>query len=285
MEFGAGTFIWGDDPYPFVEAYIGSLFRKSVFVGLPQWGINEWRGSLYSEKCPTSKFLFEYAQVLDCVEVSSTFYANVSESTLKKWQAVVPEGFHFLPKWPQRITHDLRLRNCQQEITIFAKKMETLGGNLGVTILQMPRGFSTEYRRELFQFFKIVPENFPVAIEFRHSSWFKGNRVYRPLEDFLSKQNIGMVCSDTPQRRDLFHLSFCGSKNVIRYLSDQSFERDAQRLEVWRNWLSSLDCGGLFYFTFHRPENTHTPALISLFNQAKASEIAYRIQSRQQSLF
>ncbi len=290
MEFGRGTFQFTESIYPFGQVKLGHpQLGRRVFLGLPQWGIPAWRGRLYSTDCPVRNFLKEYSERLDCVEVSSTYYSEVDQQTVIKWRDTVPKGFKFLPKWPKLITHESRLLHCQNEIRTFLTNMEILADSLGTSILQLPPSFSRDYTRELYHFLCQVPQGFPLAIEFRHSSWFENHRLYKRLEDYLVERNIGMVCSDTPGRRDVFHLSFTGNQNVIRFLSDEQKVHDEKRLQVWRDWLEgeahSSEKGGDFYFVLHRPGNDLVPDLIPFLSPESYQKIQELLANPQQSLF
>jgi uncharacterized protein YecE (DUF72 family) len=287
MEFGAGTFEFKEDSYPFEKAHINSKLcgAKRIHLGLPQWGEPRWKGTFYSQKCRPADFLSEYVHNLSCVEVSSTFYSQIPEPSLVQWAEIAPQGFHYLPKWPKQLTHQQGLRNPQEIIKSFSKQVEKLGESLGTTILQLPPNFTTQARCELFNFFCQRPAELPLTIEFRHSSWFEDRRLYNKIEDYLMENNIGMVISDTPARRDLSHLSFTGDKMIIRYLSDENLYHDQKRLELWRNWLSETEIGADIYFTLHRPDNDITPDLISYFDQALYNKIQDKLKDPQEDLF
>lgn len=275
MEFGKGKFSLTPESYPFDRAFVANQTHKrsSLFLGLPQWSIPEWKGHFYTKKCSTKNFLNEYAQRLDCVEVSSTFYADIGEPTLHSWKKSVGENFRFLPKWPRKITHEKGLHNSNEESLAFVRRMHTLGDRLGVTFLQLPPSFSSAYARPLYNFLRILPKDFPVAIEFRHRSWFQGPRLYPKLESYMVKENIGSVCTDTASRRDVFHLSFTGTNNIIRYLSDEDEDMDTNRLHLWKKWLFSNHKGANFYFILHQSDNKFAPNLISKFSPEHLTRI------------
>ena len=94
-----------------------------------------------------------------------------------------------------------------------------------------------------------------------------------------------MVIADTPSRRDVFHLSFTGSKNVIRYLSDQNKDNDQRRLKLWRIWLDQNPQLGEIYMALHRPDNEWAPELIPLFSPETQEHIDRLNEKPQTSLF
>ena len=274
MKFGRGHFKDQAEAYPFRFADLRNGGPMEVFLGLPQWNVPGWKKDFYSANCQQTQFLVEYAKRLPCVEVSSTFYADIGQHTIHQWCQLVPETFYFLPKWPQWMTHHQLLKVQTKDILLFCETLKCFGKNLGASILQLPPSFSDRYKKDLFQFLEAVPEDIPLNLEFRHPSWFKNNRVFEKLADYLTKKSIGMVCSDTSARRDVFHLSFTGSSNIIRYLSDENLENDRTRLQVWSQWLESQNYGGKIFFTLHRPNIEESSQLIALFQQERVSKIA-----------
>lgn len=285
MNFGAGIFELKDDSYRFdLSTFPNKLTQHNIiFLGLPQWREPRWKGSFYSKDCTSQNFLNEYSQRLNCVEVSSTFYSPVSIETIKSWKQQVGQGFRFLPKWPKLITHDQYLKYCDDEIKNFCNILEAFDENLGTSLLQLPPKFSVEFKNDLFYFLQKLPNNFKIAIEFRHPSWFENNRLYKKLENYFLKENISTVISDTPNRRDLCHYSFTGSNQVIRFLSDEHDSTDQKRLEIWKDFLSRNELENS-YFILHRPDNINTAELIKYFSYETYSQIQVLSQNKQLDL-
>ena len=283
MEHGAGSFQWKKDAYSFENAFISPNHRH-VCYGLPQWGSPEWKGTFYKNNTQPKDFLREYAQRVDCVEVSSTFYSPVSVDRITQWTSSVPEGFRFLPKWPKLMTHQNFLNSSKEELLEFVETLRAFGKNLGTSFIQLPPQFSIEWKRQLFYFLREIPEDIPVCLEFRHNSWFEDHRVYSDLEKYLAEQGIGMVITDTPRKRDVFHLSFTGSRNIVRFLSDDDSTNDEIRLGLWREFIDSHNNLGQIYFTLHKVNNTTTPELLSIISPETAKAIDDANSERQQSL-
>jgi uncharacterized protein YecE (DUF72 family) len=286
MEFGQGYFDWERDRYDFSNAFTSNNnpFQK-LNLGLPQWGESAWKGSLYPSDCKTSDFLASYSKLLSCVEVSSTFYTEVSAEKIKSWSDQATYDFKFLPKWPRIISHDKGLINCQKEISYFVDAIRQFDEKLGVSFLQLPPSFTYDFKRQLFNFLCQVPEDFPLAIEFRHSSWFSKGRLLPRLEEFLTQRKISMVISDLPGNRGVFHTSFTGPHQIIRYLSDQFQENDETRLHSWKEWLDRRPNIGETSFVLHRPDNENAPKLIKSFDRELDQKIKESRQDKQLGLF
>jgi uncharacterized protein YecE (DUF72 family) len=285
MKFGAGIFEKKSLDFFTKGPYFEKKSPSQVMIGMPQWSIPAWKNHFYSHDCRNQDFLEQYAKRLPCCEVSSTFYAPVSKERWSSWQEQAGKEFHFLPKWPKIISHDKALRSCKHDVEEFAKRLEALENNLGTTLLQLGPSFSYDYRADLFKFLTSLPSELPLAIEFRHTSWFQDQRLLPKLEDYLYQNNISTVCTDTSARRDVCHLSFTGERNIIRYLSDGNEENDILRLKSWKDWLQKHPIGGTLYFMLHRPDNTKTYDLIEVLDPNLSHHINELNQGPQTDLF
>ena len=79
-----------------------------------------------------------YAARFTTVEVNYTFYRLPSEKTLDGWLAATPEGFAFTLKASRRITHDARLKDCEELLNVFCERARRLDPKLGVLLFQLP---------------------------------------------------------------------------------------------------------------------------------------------------
>lgn len=284
MNFGSGNInSWSRYQKDLIQSHEASSFRLSL--GLPQWGEKMWRGDFYPVDLVEKDFLPFYSQALDCVEVSSTFYAPVSRERMQSWASKVPDSFRFIVKWPQSITHDRGLVQCSDLTAAFLDSIEALEHRCGATLLQLPASFTRNSHRELYYFLISLPKDLPLVLEFRHASWFEQGRLYPKLFDFLFKSNIGMTVSDTPQGEDVFHQSFPGKINLLRYLSDDQRDHDQRRLAFWKEQLHMHKPGHEFYLTFHQAKNDSTPELLDLFDDHWSKRLSALRQDKQQTLF
>lgn len=139
-------------------------------IGTSGYNYPEWRGSFYPEKLAAAKMLPYYAERFPTVEVNYTFYRMPTEKLLAGWSAQTPEGFIFTLKAPRRITHDARLRNCEEPLRAFGQAALTLGPKLGVLLFQLPPSFRKDLPA-LEAFLACLPRGLRAAFEFRHASW------------------------------------------------------------------------------------------------------------------
>jgi uncharacterized protein YecE (DUF72 family) len=150
-----------------------------VLAGTSGYAYKEWKGSFYPEDLKPDQYLGHYASRLGAVEINNTFYRMPTERLLLGWAAQVPDGFTFVLKASQKITHRKRLADCAEEVAYFLRTANVLGKRMGPTLFQMPPNFKKDLGR-LKAFLEQVPRTWRAAFEFRHDSWFD-NEVFEAL--------------------------------------------------------------------------------------------------------
>ena len=141
------------------------------FAGTSGYSYKEWKGAFYPDDIAAGDMLSFYASKLPAVEINNTFYRMPRRSVLATWRDSVPAGFRFSIKASRRITHQARLKDCEEAVDYLAAGLETLGDKLGCVLFQLPPYLRKDDER-LDDFLSIWPKAFPVAMEFRHASWF-----------------------------------------------------------------------------------------------------------------
>jgi uncharacterized protein YecE (DUF72 family) len=142
-----------------------------VFVGTSGWQYKDWRGRLYPEKLPQSKWLEHYSANFETVEVNNTFYRLPEVGTFKAWQKRTPEDFVFAVKASRFITHIRRLRDSADGISLFMERASKLGKKLGPVLLQLPPNLRADLDA-LDETLSKFRKGIKVVVEFRHDSWF-----------------------------------------------------------------------------------------------------------------
>lgn len=162
-----------------------------IAVGTSGFAYKEWKGSFYPADLPAEGMLRFYGSRFSAVEINNTFYRMPTEKVLVAWAADVPDGFTFVLKASQRITHRKRLKDAGEELSYFLKTANVLGPKLGPTLFQLPPNLKKDLPR-LNDFLALVPETWRAAFEFRHASWFEDD-VYAALKG----HNAALVVADT----------------------------------------------------------------------------------------
>ena len=151
-----------------------------LLVGTSGFSYKEWKGSFYPEDLPAEGMLKFYASKLPAVEINNTFYRMPKASVLAQWAEQVPDGFRFVLKASQQITHRLRLKNCEQPVKYFLDVASTLGDRLGPALFQLPPNLKKDLPL-LADFLALLPPASRAAFEFRHASWFEDD-VFEALK-------------------------------------------------------------------------------------------------------
>ena len=161
-----------------------------VFIGTSGYNYPEWKGGFYPANLPTSKMLPYYAEHISTVEINYSFYRMPSEKALDGWSGATPEGFAFTLKAPRRITHEARLRDCDDLLQTFGKRARTLSPKLGTLLFQLPPSFRKDLEA-LNVLLDWVPPDIRVAMEFCHDSWHSDD-VFQRLKD----TNVALCIAD-----------------------------------------------------------------------------------------
>ena len=98
-----------------------------IHVGASGYSYKEWKGSFYPRDLPAADMLRYYAERLPAVEINNTFYRMPSKEILARWMEETPDGFTFVLKAPQRLTHQKRLKDVGDSLPYFLDVSESLG--------------------------------------------------------------------------------------------------------------------------------------------------------------
>ncbi len=163
----------------------------NIAVGTSGYAYKEWKGSFYPADLPADGMLKYYGQRFGAVEINNTFYRMPTEKILVGWAAEVPDGFTFVLKASQRITHRKRLKEAGEELAYFLRTANVLGPRLGPTLFQLPPNLKKDLPR-LADFLALVPRTWRAAFEFRHATWLD-DEVFETLRE----HNAALVIAET----------------------------------------------------------------------------------------
>jgi uncharacterized protein YecE (DUF72 family) len=141
-----------------------------VLAGTSGFSYPAWRGRFYPQDLPAAKMLQYYAQALGTVEINNTFYRQPTAALLEAWAAETPPPFRFALKAPQRITHQLRLKDASEPALAFCNVARRLGRRLGPLLFQLPPYLRFDAAR-LRDFLAVLPAGLEYAVEFRSDGW------------------------------------------------------------------------------------------------------------------
>ncbi len=231
-----------------------------VRVGTSGYNYPEWKSTFYPPELKAREYLPYYAARFSTVEINATFYRMPTAKTVEGWAAAVPDGFTFVLKAPQRITHFARLREVDDPVRAFCDAARMLHGKLGPLFFQLPPSFKKDVSR-LGDLLVLLPPDLRAAFEFRHASWFD-DEVYERLRG----RNAALCIADTEE----------GATPAVAtadwgYLRLRAVDYADEDLRRWADTIGRVGAGWRDAFVFFKHEESGTgPALARRFEAVLA---------------
>lgn len=136
-----------------------------------------------------------YAHHENSIEINSSFYKLPLAKTVIKWSQDVPSGFRFTFKLWKEITHQKNLLFRNNDVHQFMEVINGAQDRKGALLVQFPPSLQVSAFSQLKELVYLLKTyDWPVAVEFRHSSWYS-DQVY----EFLNDQQIALVLQDMPK--------------------------------------------------------------------------------------
>jgi len=165
-----------------------------VWIGTSGWSFADWVGPFYPPGMKSGDFLAHYAKHFACVEVNATYYRIPPPRTMEQIERKTPEGFRFVVKLNQAMTHERVL-----ETPLVASFLDCIAplkaaGKYHGLLAQFPWGFKRDdaSKAHLERLREALPGE-PLWVEFRHDSW-----MHPKLPDWLAERDIGYCAVDEP---------------------------------------------------------------------------------------
>jgi uncharacterized protein YecE (DUF72 family) len=169
----------------------------AVRVGTAGWMYKDWEGIVYPPPRRDFDRLALMASLFDTNEINSTFYRIPPVSMARSWAQRVShnERFRFTVKLYRGFTHDASATGEDEKAFADAAGALADAGRLGAVLVQVPVSFrATEENGGVLAGIFDRFENFPMAAEFRHSSWDTPETLA-----FLEDRGVGFVNIDQPR--------------------------------------------------------------------------------------
>lgn len=173
------------------ENGVSTVSAAEVRVGTAGWTLPRGADPYFPKG---QGHLERYAQVLNAVEINSTFYKLPQSGTFERWRDSTPASFRFSVKIPGAITHDAGLRAVGRQLTDFLTLVSGLGPKLGALLVQLPP--KLEFQPAVARaFVRRLRSAHPgdVVWEPRHPSWFAA-----PAGELLLEYGMARVDADPP---------------------------------------------------------------------------------------
>ncbi|MFN8588777.1 MAG: DUF72 domain-containing protein [Candidatus Eisenbacteria bacterium] len=171
-----------------------SAAASPVHVGTSGYSFADWVGPFYPPGTKSADFLRHYATQFSCVEVNATYYRLPPPRTLDAMQKKTPDGFRFVVKLHQSMTHERATGEAlYREFLGVIQPLKDAGKYDGL-LAQFPWGFRRDDAAKAhLEFLRGALPGEPLWVEFRHASW-----VHKALPGWLAERQLGYCDVDEP---------------------------------------------------------------------------------------
>ena len=216
--------------------------KPLIYCGIAGWSYPDWNGYVYPTG--TKDKLHYAAQLVDTIEINSTFYRPATVDNSTSWlqrTSDIPD-FFFTAKLHQDFTHRGILE--ESAVRTFSQGLAPLSdnGKLRHLLAQFPYNFAnTPQAKELL---KSITTEFAsitnLVLELRHNSWQSPSAL-----QFLQDLDVTVANLDYPTTRDSFNLHKCrvGKQAYLRLHGRNAqawFDKGAGRDQTY-NYLYSQE--------------------------------------------
>lgn len=218
----------------------------AINIGTSGWHYDDWRGEVYPETAPRSRWFDLYQQRFGAVELNAPFYRLPTERAVVRWRDQAPEGFCYAVKGSRFTTHNLKIGGDRlpDSIERVTGAVRPLGDRLAVMLWQLPPMLHRDLAR-LDRFLGLLPGWTRHAVEFRHPSWSDAD-VDRVLADHDAARVWVSATGDeqpTTMTTDLAYLRLHG-------LSAEPYRHDYTDAEL-RPWVDRVAAAAADRATVH----------------------------------
>jgi uncharacterized protein YecE (DUF72 family) len=174
-----------------------------IYIGLTGWGDHD---SLYPDGIKAKNKLAEYSSHFLVVEVDTSFYAIQPVRNAEKWVSETSEGFRFVVKAYQGMTKHQRkghipFHTSKEMFQAFKDSLTPYQDSkkLAAVLFQFPPWFDCCKENVAYiRYCKKMMDEIPVALEFRHQSWFRQDYRNGTLS-FMQQEGWIHSIADEPQ--------------------------------------------------------------------------------------
>lgn len=208
----------------------------AVRIGCSGWSYRDWVGPFYPREVRAKDRFAFYASQFDTTEINASFYRLPSEQAVATWAQTAPEGFVFAWKVSRYITHNKKLKDCEDSVDLVFGRMAGLRQAHGPALVQLPPMLRRDDER-LAAFLKLLPKGRRHTVEFRHPSWYE-----KPVFDLLADHDAALCISDHHDAPSPWEVTAGwvyvrghgpGGRYVGRY-PEPDLRRWAERVAAWR---------------------------------------------------
>lgn len=158
-----------------------------ILIGTSAWSIPKNQSSRFPQ---TGSHLERYSQILNAVEINSSFYKFHKSTIFKRWSELTPDNFSFSVKLNKLFTHESDLKPNLKELRKTLSEIKFLEEKFKVLLLQFPKS-ALFNGKKMERFYKILRKDFSgiIVIEPRNTSWVGPESIELMREFKITKVN------------------------------------------------------------------------------------------------
>ena len=224
----------------------------TLYAGTSGFAYPTWKPGFYPADVPAKRFLQHYASRLNSTEINYTYHRLPSPKSLEEWLVSTPAEFVFSLKAHQKLTHILRLKNCESFVEVFLKAIDALriAGRLGPVLFQLPPNLKCDPEL-LSNFVALLPSDMRFAFEFRNASWLD-----TPTYDLLGSKGICLCLAES----DKLVIPEVITAPFVYFRLRKSDYTPEERVEI-ADRVGTLQAGGRDVFLYFKHEDSPEGAL------------------------
>ncbi|NVM36466.1 MAG: DUF72 domain-containing protein [Candidatus Lokiarchaeota archaeon] len=202
-----------------------------ITIGTAGFFYKDWVDSFYPKQLEKSQYLGYFSKFFNMVEINSTFYNLPSEEMVINWYNRVPEGFRFIVKIWQKITHELHDPELDIRTHEFFSRIRPLKGKIVGILLQFPPRFkyTEKHLKQIIYLIKTIPSEYKFIIELRDNSWFNADI----LSNVIDGHNIILGTTYMPgilpyymQNQIFYYIRLIGDRELTVFNRIQRNQKD-----------------------------------------------------------
>lgn len=233
-----------------------------LFIGTQGFSFRDWGGPFFPSGTAPNRYLEFYSRQFRTVEIDGTFYGVPKRETVAGWRQRTPADFRFTAKFPQAITHQKMLIDCDELANHFIDTMRSLGDKLGPLLLQFSYQFGPARLDDLARYLDKMPDDVKFAVEIRNRDWYDTD-----IAEMLKTRGVALALHDLyymPRRTDVtadfVYMRWLGRRTGLERFDRIQLDRHDEE-EWWAEHVRGfLDQGLTVYGYFNNLWAGHAPA-------------------------
>ena len=202
----------------------------AIWIGTSGYSYPDWVGGFYPCGTRSNQMLGWYSRYFPLVELNFSYYQVPTAGHLGRLARQTPDGFQFLVKLHRSLSH----HHDRRELPRFREAVAELRrqGKLLGLLCQLPQAIHhDEKSRRWLEMLAGELAGFPLAVEFRHRSWFRPD-----VPVWLRDHGMDLVAVDVPDIPALYPRGLVRSDRTVyvRWHSraaDKWYTDDASRYD------------------------------------------------------